>query len=212
MHILTSPEINTYCENHTSEVSSIFSKLKEKTYSSTTAPQMQVGKMEGSFLKMLVAISGAKNILELGTFTGFSALAMAEGLPVDGKIITCDVDAETTLIAKEFWAQSKHDAKIELKIGPALDTMNTFSPAFFDIIFIDADKANYTNYWEKALPLLKKNGLMIIDNVLWSGRVLNPQEKSDHSIVAFNQHARKDNRVDVLMLPVRDGMLLARKL
>jgi len=209
---LTSPEINSYCEAHTTDLSPLFQKLREETYAKTTAPNMQVGKIEGSLLRMLVAITNAKNILELGTFTGFSALAMAEALPADGKLITCDIDEKNTSIAREYWSMSPHGEKIELKIGSALDTLKKITSESQDIIFIDADKANYTNYWELCVPLLKKNALLIVDNVLWSGRVLNPQESSDHHIAAFNEHAKKDSRVEVLMLPVRDGILLARKI
>lgn len=208
---LTPPEINAYCEAHTTDLSPLFQKLREETYAKTTAPQMQVGKIEGSFLKFLVGISGARKIVELGTFTGFSALAMAEALPEDGELITCDVDAKNTQIAREHWSMSPHGKKIQLRIGPALETLKSFSPESIDFVFIDADKANYANYWDATVPLVRKNGLIVVDNVLWSGRVLNPQEKSDKDIAAFNSHAKKDIRMEAVMLPVRDGMLIARK-
>jgi len=212
MNNIVGPEIDTYCERHTSQLPPLFDELKEETYKKTTAPQMQVGKLEGSFLRMLVAITSAHRILELGTFTGYSSLVMASALPKLGKLITCDIDAKNTKIAQEFWAKTPYGDKIELKIGPAIETMNSLLYQSFDLVFIDADKANYINYWDNAVPLVRQGGLIVVDNVLWSGRVLDPQEKSDFHIVEFNEHALKDDRVEVVMLPVRDGLLLARVL
>lgn len=211
MKDIVHPEIDKYCENHTTPMADFYSALKKVTHEKTTAPQMQVGVIEGSFLKMLVALSKAKTVLEFGTFTGFSSLAMAEGLPDDGKIITCDIDPHATAIAKDFWAKSPHGKKIELRLGPGLETVKQINEQI-DLVFIDADKANYINYWEASLPKVRTGGLVVVDNVLWSGNVLNPQDKSDHHICAFNEHAMNDKRVQVVMLPVRDGMLLARKL
>lgn len=211
MSEITNPQIEKYCEKMTSSLPPYFEELKRETVEKTTAPQMQVGALEGSFLKMLVALSKAERILELGTFTGFSSLIMAEALPENGKLITCDIDPHNTLIAKDAWKKSPHGHKIELRLGPGLDTIAQLKGPF-DLVFIDADKNNYSNYWEACLPLLRTGGLMVVDNVLWSGRVLNPQEASDKSIVALNEKARKDSRVEMVMLPIRDGMLLARKI
>jgi caffeoyl-CoA O-methyltransferase len=204
-------KIEDYCRAHTTPLPELFSRLRDATYAGTKLPQMQVGLLEGRFLGLLVAIAGAKRVLELGTFTGFSALAMAQALPEDGKLITCDVDAEDTAMAKRFWAESPHGKKIELRLGPALETLDTLHETF-DFAFIDADKPNYINYWEKVLPKVRQGGLIAVDNVLWSGNVLAPKEKSDHEIVAFNKHARADKRVEQVMLSLRDGVLLARKL
>ncbi len=211
MFNIINPEIDQYCENHTTPLADFFADLKTVTYEKTSAPHMQVGTIEGSFLKMLVAISKAKTVLEFGTFTGFSSLAMAEGLPEDGKVITCDIDPRATSIAKEFWAKSPHGKKIELRLGPGLETVAGLAEEL-DLVFIDADKANYINYWEASLLKVRAGGLVIVDNVLWSGKILNPKEKNDHNIVKFNQHAKADRRVEIVMLPVRDGLLLARKL
>lgn len=211
MKDIVDPAIEDYCARHTTPLSGIFSELKEETYAQMTAPHMQVGILEGSFLKMLVTIGQARRVLEVGTFTGYSALAMAEGLPAEGKLITCDVDPRATEMAKKYWARSPHGAKIELKLGPALETIESLSGEF-DFAFIDADKGNYINYWEAILPRLRIGGLIAVDNVLWSGRVLDPQEKSDHHIVDFNAHARKDPRVEIVMLTIRDGILLARRI
>jgi caffeoyl-CoA O-methyltransferase len=207
---LVDPKIEDYCRAHTSPLPEVFTRLKEVTFKEARSPQMQVGLLEGRFLGMLVAISGAKRVLEFGTFTGFSSLAMAHHMPPDGKLYTCDVDPVATEIAKKFWAESPHGKKIELRLGPAAETVDAIDETF-DLVFIDADKANYKTYWEKSLPKVRKGGLIVVDNVLWSGAVLDPQEKSDRDIVAFNDHARMDPRVEVLMLPIRDGVLVARK-
>lgn len=207
---LVSEEIETYCKNHTSPLPKIFDALREATYQKLNSPHMQVGLLEGSFLALLIKLMGAKRVLEFGTFSGYSALAMATALPQDGKLITCDVDPRATEVAKEFWDRSEHGKKIELRLGPALDTLKTLEGPF-DLVFIDADKANYKHYWKESIPLLRSGGLLVVDNVLWSGRVLSPQEKSDHDIHEFNEMAIRESGMDVLMLPVRDGMLLARK-
>ena len=151
---LVDEKIEDYCRAHTTPLPDLFNKLRETTYAEAKMPQMQVGLLEGRFLGMLVAISGAKRVLEFGTFTGFSSLAMAEALPDDGKLITCDVDPVHTAIAKKFWEQSPHGRKIELRLGPGVDTVEQL-PGPFDLVFIDADKANYVNYWEKSLPKVR---------------------------------------------------------
>lgn len=206
-----SPEIEGYCVGHTTPENDLFRELARETREKTEHPQMQVGPLEGAFLRMLVRISRARRVLELGTFTGYSSLAMAEGLPVDGRLITCDIDPETTLIAKRYWSRSPHGGKITLQLGPALDTLRELGGPF-DFVFIDADKENYIHYWEACLPKLRHGGLIAVDNVLWSGRVLRPQDPQDRAIVAFNDHALKDPRVEQVMLTVRDGILLAQKL
>lgn len=208
---LVDPSIEEYCRAHTTPLPAVFDRLREETYAKLQAPQMQVGLLEGRFLGFLVALSGAKRVVEIGTFSGFSALAMASALPEDGKLITCDVDPRATELAQKFWNESPHGKKIELRLGPASETLDRLEGPF-DLVFIDADKAGYKTYWEKCLPKMRQGGLIVVDNVLWSGRVLNPQEKSDHDIRAFNAHAMADPRVELVMLPVRDGMLLARKL
>jgi caffeoyl-CoA O-methyltransferase len=207
---ITPKEIEDYCRDHTTPLPAVFDELRKATYEKLSAPQMQVGLLEGRFLGFLVSLTGAKRVLEFGTFSGFSGLAMASALPEDGELVTCDVDPKATNLAKEFWSKSPHGKKIQLKLGPALETVKTLTGPF-DMAFIDADKSNYENYWEASLSLLRPGGLIVVDNVLWSGRVLNPQEKSDKEINAFNRKAHEDKRVEVLMLPVRDGMLLARK-
>lgn len=207
---IVSQEIEAYCAEHTTPLPSIFQRLKETTYAELHSPQMQVGLLEGRFLGFLIALSQAKTVLEIGTFSGFSALAMASALPDDGKLITCDIDPKATAIAKQFWMESPHGKKIELRLGPAIESIQQITDTL-DLAFIDADKAGYKAYWEACLPKLKPGGLLVVDNVLWSGRVLDPKEKSDKEIHAFNEMAAADPRVECLMLPVRDGILLARK-
>ncbi len=207
---LVSEELEQYCEKHSSPESPVLADLVKKTYSSTDLPQMLVGQVEGLFLRLLVRLAKAKQVLEIGTFTGYSALTMAEGLPEDGKLITCDISPEYTKIAKEFWANSPAGRKIELKLGPAMETLKSLDGPF-DLVFIDADKENYLNYWEAILPKIRQGGLIAVDNVLWSGRVLAPESPADRAIVQFNDHVAKDTRVESVMLTVRDGITLAWK-
>lgn len=204
------PEIEAYCAEHTVPRSAALEGLAEATLAEMEAAMMMVGKIEGNLLRLLVHLVKAEQILEIGTFTGYSALAMAEALPAHGKLITCDISAESTALAQKYWAQSEHGKKIELRLGPALDTVASLEGPL-DLVFIDADKTNYLNYWEACLPKLRSGGLMVVDNVLWSGRVLNPESEADHAIAQLNAHARQDSRVECAMLSVRDGMLLAWK-
>ena len=208
---LVSAEIENYCREHTTTLPPVFDRLRDETHAKLKYPEMQVGLLEGRFLSLLVGITGAKRILEIGTFSGFSALSMAAALPPDGKIITCDIDPLATSIAQKYWQEARLQHKIELRLGAAQETLSNLEGPF-DIVFIDADKIGYEFYWNRALELLRKNGLVIVDNVLWSGRVLNPLENNDFQIVNFNQMAIRDSRVEQVMLPVRDGILLARKL
>lgn len=202
--------IEAYIEQHTSERTSIFHDLARETREKMQMHTMQVGKVEGGFLKMLAQITRAKCVLEVGTFTGYSALCLAEGLPSDGKVITCDIDPHATEMARHYWSQSPHGTKIDLKLGPAIDTIRSLDGPF-DLVFLDADKENYIHYWEACLPKVPQGGLLVADNVLWSGRVLNPCDKLDIAVDHFNKHVYNDSRVECVMLSVRDGITLARK-
>jgi caffeoyl-CoA O-methyltransferase len=211
MSVIVEPKIEEYAEAHTTPDGELFERLAEETRAKTTAPQMMVGRIEGRFLATLVALSGARRILEIGTFTGYSSISMASALPPDGGLITCDVDPTTTEIARRYMDESGHGQKIEIRLGPALETLPTLEGPF-DIVFIDADKPNYRNYYEAALPLLADDGLLIADNVLWSGRVVEEDgDESTQAIKEFNEHVRADDRVVSVMLTVRDGMTLIRK-
>lgn len=202
-----------YVHAHTSEQLPLFEELREATYAQLEDPQMQVGRVEGTFLRMLVQLMGARRVLELGTFSGYSALSMAAGLPEDGRITTCDLDPKATSIAQSFFDRSPDGSKIEIRLGPAADTLDNLSRegATFDLAFIDADKESYVAYWDAIVPMLRPGGLVVADNTLWGGAVLEPKTGSDHGIVNFNAHVRADERVEHVLLSVRDGMMLARK-
>ncbi len=199
---LISPEILRYCEAHTSPESDTGETIAAETHNETSNPGMLVGHSEGTFLSLVARSTGALKVLEIGTFTGYSALKFAEGIPEDGEVITCDIDTETTAIALRNWEKSPHGKKIRLILGPALQTIDDLSGPF-DLVFIDADKGNYINYWEACVPKVRTGGLILADNVLWSGRVLDPQKPDDHALAAFNAHVRADKRVRVAMLPIQ---------
>ncbi len=203
-------ELSAYVSDHSTPESDVLRELAEETRKSTKNPGMQINHVVGLLLRTLVKLTGARRVLELGTFTGYSALTMAEGLPEDGEIITCDNDPEVTKIARKYWDRSPYGSRIILRLGPALETLESVEPPL-DLVFIDADKENYVRYWEACLPKVRPGGAIVADNVLWSGRVLDPQEPDDHAIVAFNRHVAGDDRVDKVILPVRDGLLLATK-
>jgi len=202
--------VEQFAHDHTEAETDLYVRLRDETYRVMQSPQMQVDVIEGRFLQMLVRLSGAKRILELGMFTGYSALVMAEALPDNGHLITCEIDPKAEAIARRYFAESPHGDKITIRMGPALDTMKTLAHPL-DLVFIDADKVNYSNYYEACLPLLKFGGLIVADNVLWSGKVLHPKDAEDHAIVAFNHLVQCDPRVENVCLTVRDGMMLARK-
>ena len=202
--------VEAYAHDHTKEETDMFRRLREETYREMRYPQMQVGRIEGRFLKMLVRLTGAQRVLEIGMFTGYSALMMAEGLGEDGRIITCDVDPKAEAIARKYFAESPHGHKIEVRIGPALETIKSLGGPI-DLVFIDADKVNYLNYYQACFPIIKPGGLIVADNVLWSGAVLDPQDDDTRAITAFNDFVQSDPRVENVCLTVRDGMMLVWK-
>jgi len=171
---------------------------------------MLSGPVEGSLLQMLVASAGAKRVLEIGMFTGYSALMMAAALPDDGELITCDINARTIAFGKRYFERSPHGHKITVLEGGALENMKRLQGPF-DFVFIDADKTNYTNYYEAVLPLLAPAGLIAVDNVLWRGEVLDPRDDNARAIADFNHHVRNDDRVTNVLLTVRDGLMLIRR-
>jgi caffeoyl-CoA O-methyltransferase len=203
--------IEDYAERCSKPLSGLHDKLWVETYAKTHSPAMMVGPLEGQFLKMLAVLTNARRILEIGMFTGYSTLAWAEALPKGGRIVTCDVNPETTEIAKRYFAQSPHGDKIEIKLGPALESLKrVWGP--FDICFIDADKENYGAYYDACLELVRPRGLIILDNMLRGGRVLDPHDKGTKAIDALTQRIRIDTRVENVLLPIRDGIMLVRKL
>jgi len=202
--------VEQFARDHSERESDLHRRLREETYRVMDRPQMQVDAIEGRFLKMLVRLTRARTILEVGMFTGYSALMMAEGLPDNGRLITCEIDPKAEEIARRYFAESPYGHKITVRMGPALETIEMLSGPL-DLVFIDADKTNYSNYYEATLPLLKPGGLIIADNVLWSGKVLHPQDADDHALVAFDLMVQSDPRVENVCLTVRDGMMLAWK-
>jgi caffeoyl-CoA O-methyltransferase len=202
--------IEDYAERCSKPLSPLHDKLWVETYSKMRSHKMMVGALEGQFLKMLAAITGARRILEIGMYTGYSALAWAEALPKDGRVVTCDINAESAEIAKRYFAESPHGHKIEIKLGPALESLKTvWGP--FDICFIDADKENYGAYYDQCFELTRPRGLIVLDNLLLGGKVLDPSEPRAAAVDALNKRIRNDPRVENVLLPVRDGIMLVRK-
>jgi len=205
-------KVEEYCLRHSTPRNKLLRELEKYTQRHCESPQMLIGPHEGALLAFLVRLTGARRVLEIGTFTGYSALCMAEALPKNGQLVTCEINPERAEIARSFIKRSPHGHKIKLLLGPALESVTKLPRATkFDFVFIDADKENYVNYYETVLPRLKPGGVIAADNVLWSGRVLAPKKESDRAVVKFNKHVRRDTRVECVMLPVRDGVYLVRK-
>jgi caffeoyl-CoA O-methyltransferase len=203
--------IEDYAERCSKPLTALHDKLWVETYSKTRNPQMMVGALEGQFLKMLVGLTGARRILEVGMFTGYSTLALAEALPKGGTIVACEIDPVAADIAKRYFAESAHQDKIDVKVGAAAEILKRlWGP--FDLCFIDADKENYGVYYDTCLELTRTRGLIVIDNILCDGRVLDPQDDCTKSVDALNKRIRSDPRVENVLLPVRDGIMLVRKL
>jgi O-methyltransferase len=174
---------------------------------------MQIGADQAALMQLLVRAIGARRCIEIGTYTGYSALAVALALPKGGRIVCCDISEEWTAIGRPYWRKAGVEKKIDLRLGPALETLETLKGRY-DFAFIDADKANYTNYYERCLKLVRPGGLIAIDNTLWYGRPLNKRDRSEdtRAIRAFNGRLRRDKRVTLSMVPIGDGLTLACKL
>ncbi len=195
----------------------VLRRLREATRAETDSAGMQISPDQGALMAMLVRLMGARRTIEAGTFTGYSALAVALALPDDGRVIACDVSAEWTAIGKRFWAEAGVAHKIDLRLAPAIETMDALLAAgeanSFDFAFLDAEKSEYDAYYERSLKLLRPGGLIAVDNVLWSGRVADPQvqDANTKAIRALNDKIRTDSRVDTVLVPIADGLFLARK-
>jgi len=205
---LVDPRADEYAERHTTPSGELFERLAAETREKTDIPQMMVGEVEGRFLEFLVRATGARLVLELGTFTGYSSISMARGLPDGGRVTTCDVNEETNAIARRYAEEAGVADRIEYRLGPALDTIAELDGPF-DLVFIDADKENYRNYYDAVLPKVAPNGLILADNALRNGRVL--EEDSGEPMQAFNDYVLNDERVECVLLTVRDGILLVMK-
>jgi caffeoyl-CoA O-methyltransferase len=210
--MIVDDKVEAYAEAHTTPVAELFERLAAETREASMAPQMMVGLLEGRFLQFLVRHTHAKNVLELGTFTGWSSISMASGLPEGGRIVSCDVDEETTAIARRYAEEAGVADRIDYRLGPGLETIESLDGPF-DLVFIDADKPNYVNYYEAVLPKLSDDGFIIADNVLWSGRVADESNQDENTLAirAFNDHVIADDRVECVMLTVRDGMTLIHR-
>jgi predicted O-methyltransferase YrrM len=191
-------------------------RLREETAADPMA-RMQISPEQGQFMALLVRLMGARRCIEVGVFTGYSSLCVATALPADGRIVACDVSAHWTQLARRYWEAGGVAHKIDLRLAPAVETLDSLLAAGgagnYDFAFIDADKTNYVAYYERSLELLRPGGLVVVDNTLWSGRVADP-EVADEDTVAlrhFNEHLHRDARVDLSLLPMGDGLTLARK-
>jgi predicted O-methyltransferase YrrM len=208
-------KVSRYIAEHAVREAPILAELRKATQK-VSYSGMQIGADQGNLMALLVKLMGAKRCLEIGTYTGYSALAVALALPEDGSIVCCDISEEWTKVGKPFWKKAGVDKKIELRIGPALRTLDELlktQKGKFDFVFIDADKDNYARYYDRCLELVRAGGLIAIDNVLWSGEVANPKAKDALTVALreFNDKLHKDERVDLAMLSVGDGVTLALK-
>ncbi len=206
-------DISTYAEAHTSPESALLRRLNRNTHAHVMAPRMLSGHMQGRFLSMISWMVRPRRILEIGTYTGYSALCLAEGLTDDGFLITIDQNEELESFARSYWQQSPLNDRIDLQIGPAAAIIPTLHETF-DLVFIDADKQNYALYFDLILDNVRPGGFILADNVLWSGKVVMPLKPSDQDTRAvqdFNRKVQDDSRVENMLLPVRDGMMLMRK-
>jgi len=208
---ITPKEIENYCREHTSDEAEVYKELTKETYDTQNVPQMLSGKLSGAFMQLLVRMLNAKRVLEVGTFTGYTALKMAEAMDEDGKVYTLELRGETAEFAKKHFAKAPWGNKITLIEGPALESLERIEGPL-DLTFIDADKVNYPNYYEKALSLTRSGGIIAVDNALWSGDVLNPQDPSTEKIHETNQKIQTDSRVRNILVPIRDGVMLAQKI
>jgi len=212
MRSLVLPDIEAYAQAHSMPETAICRALREETQRTMEYAQMLVGPLEGAFLKMMAQLVGATRVLEVGMFTGYSALCFAGAIPDRGTVITCEVDEESAAVARRYFAQASIGKKIEIRMGPALETMQALAGPF-DLIFIDADKANYLNYYRRALDLLAPNGVILIDNVLWSGEVLKqpPPDERTAAIQDLNRAVANDPNVTAVLVTIRDGVLVVRR-
>jgi caffeoyl-CoA O-methyltransferase len=209
-----SPDIHGYLVEHGTPPDEIQQALIEETLELGSISSMQIAPEQGAFMTLLARAIGARRAVEVGTFTGYSALCIARGLPDDGRLLTCDRNEEWTSIGRRYWEKAGVSHKIELRIGPALETLRSLpEDAGLDLAFIDADKQEYIAYFEELLKRLRPSGVILVDNVLWDGHVVDPEVKDEQTLAIrdFNDHVARDPRVECVMLPVADGLTLLRK-
>jgi predicted O-methyltransferase YrrM len=203
-----SDEIEAYAERYTSARSDVFDRLGAETEATQEDHVMMVGAVEGAFLSFLVFMTRAKHVLELGTFTGWSSIAMARALSPGGSLVTCDVNEQTTAVARRYAEEAGVGDRIDFRVGPALETLATLDGPF-DLAFIDADKEGYVDYYEAILPKLSPDGLIAADNTLFGSG--GPNDEITRAISDFNEHVLRDDRVEAVLLPLRDGITLIRR-
>ena len=211
MH-LVSKDIEQYCKDYSLDDTDLLKELSKATWKTEDKPQMLCGSLVGGLLKMLIKISGAKRVLEIGMFTGYSTLKMAEALPTDGEIHSCELMEKHIVIAKSWFKKSDVNYKISIHKGEAEESLEEFRAGSFDMMFVDADKTGYPEYYRKGTMLLKKGGIAIFDNMLWSGSVLNPEDDDAKALRETAELIKNDSRLEQLLLPVRDGLMIYRKI
>jgi caffeoyl-CoA O-methyltransferase len=202
--------LDAYVDAHTTPLEPLLQELHEATYASTDSPGMIAGPVLGQLLRFLTAMSAPRLVVEIGTFTGYSALAMAGGLPAGGRIVTCELSEERAAFAQSWFDRSPYGDRIELRVGPALQTVDALDGPF-DFVFIDADKEGYTGYYEAVVPKLSPHGIIAVDNTLRGGDVADPEDPGDEGMAAFNDHVHSDPRTENVLLTVRDGVTLVRR-
>jgi caffeoyl-CoA O-methyltransferase len=211
-----SQELHDYLTAHATPPDHVLSELADETQRRFGASaDMQIGPEQGTFMTLLARLTGARSAIEVGTFTGYSAICVARGLADGGKLICCDVSEEWTSVAREYWQRAGVADRIELRLGPGAQTLRSLpTDASFDFAFIDADKTGYVEYWDLIVPRISPGGVILVDNTFSGGRVVDPAENGDtvRGIRTFNDHARADARVELVMLPIGDGLTLARRL
>jgi caffeoyl-CoA O-methyltransferase len=210
-----SPELYDYLVTHSAPVDDVLADLAAETERLFPGQAgMQIGPEQGTFMTLLARLSGARDVVEIGSFTGYSAICLARGIPADGTLLACDVSEEWTAVARRYWERAGVADRITLRLAPALDTLRALpDDARFDLAFIDADKEGYVGYWDALVPRIRPGGVLLVDNTLSHGRVVDPAETGSHvqGIRDFNDHALADDRVDVVLLPIGDGLTLARR-
>jgi len=207
-----SEEIESYCKSYSLKDTSLLQELTKTTWNSEDIPQMLSGSLVGGLLQTLIRISGAVNVLEIGMFTGYSALKMAEALPENGTLDTCELMDKHIKTATEWFKKSKNGDKITVHKGPAIQSLEKMKRSLFDLVFIDADKVNYPKYHKTTLKLLKKGGVGVLDNMLWSGKVIEPSDKESIALRETAELIINNDRLAPLLLPVRDGVMIYHKM
>jgi len=208
---LLTENIHKYCKEHTASDNRLLSELERYTWDNEDVPQMISGQMVGKFLQSIIRMIAAQKIVEVGTFTGYSALQMAEAIPLDGEIHTCELMKKHAKTAQSFFDKSDYGKKIIIHQGPALESLEALRVGNFDMAFIDADKSNYLEYYKRCLAIIRTGGVIILDNMLWSGAVIDPNDDDSKALRKTGDYIQEDTRVFNMLFPIRDGLMLCIK-